>query len=116
MFAVIGTAYGDGDGSSTFNLPNAINRYIGYNGRGYLDENLPNIIGQVSKITRNFYEYPTSSGCLSFTGSESALMGNNAVAPISGKLEFNASSSNNKYTSINEVRPLTLRVNCIIKY
>lgn len=33
-----------------------------------------------------------------------------------GKLGFDASRSNNKYTSTNEVRPLTLRTNVIIKY
>lgn len=41
LFDVIGTAYGVGDGSTTFNLPNAIGRYIGYNGRGYIEAGLP---------------------------------------------------------------------------
>lgn len=55
LFAVIGTTYGAGDGSSTFNLPNADGRVLqGTNDLSrvgtYLAASLPNIGGKIASI------------------------------------------------------------------
>ena len=45
LFAAIGTAYGAGDGTTTFNIPNLVNQFPEGNGQGYEDAGLPNITG-----------------------------------------------------------------------
>ena len=49
LFAVIGTTYGSGDGSTTFNLPNLIDRFLqgGETSGTIKDAGLPNITGYI---------------------------------------------------------------------
>ncbi|MBR2008287.1 MAG: tail fiber protein [Alistipes sp.] len=60
LFAVIGTTYGTGDGSTTFNLPDCRNRFIrqywnNTSNIGFTTEGeLPNITGKVTGDTFNY--------------------------------------------------------------
>ena len=62
LFAVIGTTYGRGDGSTTFNLPDLRDRYIiGANTNALgtqVSEQLPNIRGATSVRKNNFLNVP----------------------------------------------------------
>lgn len=81
LFAKIGTKYGEGDGVSTFTLPNLDGRVLqGTNDTGevgtYLEPQLPNIIGQVgwegsgfaNVVTGAFSGSPSTSGSPLMTG------------------------------------------------
>lgn len=51
LFGIYGTTYGEGDGSTTFNLPDFRNRAVwGADSAGYLDAGLPNIKGSVNYL------------------------------------------------------------------
>lgn len=95
-------------------MPNSTGRYLGYGGRGYLTENLPNITGDFNYIPRDF-NYFNASGCFRYSNIGFYSMVGGSLYPFIG-VNFNANNSNPKYTSTNEVRPLTLRTNIIIKY
>lgn len=130
LFAVIGTRYGAGDGSTTFNIPDLRDRYIigaNTNALGtYIAEQLPNITGTyVSKIPAN------SSGTLGsserVTGYASALSPYDTGAisyytatgsvsiDMDRGLRLNAHNSNSVYTNSGNVYPLSLALNYIIK-
>ncbi|MBR6636827.1 MAG: tail fiber protein, partial [Phascolarctobacterium sp.] len=68
LFAVIGTTYGAGDGSTTFTLPNLIDRFIeGSSTAGnYHNAGLPNITGGSNIFTHG-------NGCFKDCGSSGAL-------------------------------------------
>ena len=82
LFAVIGTKYGEGDGSSTFTLPNLDGRVLqGTNDTGevgtYLEAQLPNITGNFrysawadeGKIGGSFYLKPNTTYQFPFANS-----------------------------------------------
>lgn len=115
LFEVIGTVYGAGDGSTTFNLPDMRNRYpigAGDNAPGtYVAEQLPNVFGLFS-------------GLYSLEGQHGAFYKTSAVLHdvglVSGQAEvfedgFNASIYNSIYTDNGRVRPYSLSLNYVIK-
>ena len=133
LFGVIGTTYGEGDGSTTFNLPNLQNKFVqgaGTNAVGTeMSAGLPNITGEVGylKAISNgiFYEgINIKNGC--FTNSRNILTDPHAtktatsdILDDSGKtgvIDFNASSSNSIYGNSNTVQPPAVCMNYIIKY
>lgn len=100
LFAIYGTTYGAGDGSTTFVLPDFRNRAIwGSNNFGYIAAGLPNITGKVSRFF-----------VLNNQPSEGALYGTGlGASPVSGagnasftQIDFDASKSNSIYS--NEVK------------
>jgi len=128
LFAVIGTKYGSGDGSTTFNLPNLHHRFIeGTNTTSEVGQSvsagLPNITGSTSwdvnglgKANLGYSSCGSSrvsnSGAMSVTaGSYWACIGssggdfngNNAVVNI------NAKNSNSVYGSSSTVQPSSVR-------
>ena len=113
LFSVIGTRYGSGDGSTTFNLPNLIGRSPwmlsttnnGSNGVG----SLPNITGKfaggdVGEIGGAFYY----SGYTGGFGSGSARSW--------WQDYFDASRSSNIYQNVSKVTPSYLECLWLIKY
>lgn len=51
LFEIYGTTYGEGDGSTTFNLPDFRNRTLwGAEDFGYIEAGLPNISGTIGQI------------------------------------------------------------------
>ena len=123
LFSAIGTLYGVGDGSSTFNLPNFINRYLmGSNSSGtYIDESLPNITGTVEQGLGYSVAW---NAALNDNGG--ALYGIHATtkcadaAGISGAYSkgfgIDASRSSNVYKDNAKVRPDSLSAMYCIKY
>lgn len=120
LFAAIGTLYGAGDGSTTFNLPDARDRVLqGASGKhsvgSYIAAGLPNITGGIGNGS-GFFCYRGSSGAFSLAGpaaNTSPVPGGEAVYP---NFNFNARSSNALYGASNTVQSPAITTNFIIKY
>lgn len=115
LFAVIGTKYGSGDGSTTFNLPNLHHKFIeGTNTTSEVGQSvsagLPNITGKFSASSYN---------------TEGSKYGAFRVGDITDcpnknnnggyTFYFDASSSNGAYGSSQTVQPPSLRILLCIK-
>ena len=119
LFAAIGTLYGAGDGSTTFNLPDARDRVLqGASGRhsagSYIAAGLPNITGSLGSAIGG-----SSGGAFSFSSAgyntNIAASGTGTV-PI-GYLAVDASRSNAIYANnVTTVQPPAIATNFIIKY
>lgn len=116
LFSVIGTLYGEGDGSTTFNLPNLQDKFIegsGINAVGTeMSAGLPNITAYLNMPTSvgrggAFYSTTYSGGLEKFdmAGNETS----NAVG-------FDASRSSSVYGNSTTVQPPAVVMNYIIKY
>lgn len=116
LFAKIGTTYGAGDGSTTFNLPDFRDRYpigAGTNALGtYISEQLPNIKGSSS-----FHAWSVTGGYQAFSvdGAGTYTQGTGEQDPGYYLFNFNAHNSNSVYTDNGKVYPLSLALNFIIK-
>lgn len=120
LFDKIGTTYGSGDGSTTFNIPDLRDRYIigaDTNALGaQISEQLPNITGK-----QGFLAWSVSS--LSYSGAlnPAGPSVDNADNGVGGNykgyssLALNARNSNAIYTDNGKVYPLSLALNFIIK-
>lgn len=113
LFAVIGTKYGVGDGSTTFNLPNFINRTFwgGATSGAYLSGTLPNIKGVTGPngCYHNYYK-----GCFYNAGGKyDSPNGSNRFPEGVG---FDASLSSSKYQDGALVRPESIQTMILIKY
>ena len=121
LFAVIGTTFGSGDGSTTFALPNLIDKFAqGSTTVGTVKSaGLPNITG---KIQSKDY----SIGCNTKATSTGALFGEDfnrasaggtaSSASYMSEIRFNASSSNSIYGNSSTVQPPALTLLPCIKY
>ena len=112
LFAKIGTKYGAGNGSGTFNLPNLVGRVAwgATNSIGTkIEPGLPNITGKFS--AREFTAYHNSQirgeGALYPTG-ESWFGGNKGSSDQSAVLGLDASRSNGIYGRSSTVQPPAL--------
>jgi microcystin-dependent protein len=114
LFEVIGTTYGEGDESSTFNIPNMEDKTV-WGASGNLgttkSAGLPNITGQVN-LCGAWYGI-SSSGALYTSGTSNAPSGNDTTGT---GVYFNASRSNSIYGNSSTVQPPALCLNFIIKY
>ena len=119
LFETIGTTFGKGDGSTTFNLPDLINRFAqGSNTPGQkIEAGLPNIDG----LLNNFAFYRLTNSTTSYSGAFSAhantssgLIGSTPVNTWDN-LSFNARNSNPTYGASNTVQPPALTLLPCIK-
>lgn len=115
LFSVIGTTYGAGDGSTTFNLPDLTNKFIeGSAAAGTVKQaGLPNIVGTVKLIqVADEFSHPTGA----FYGSR------DPVSIVGQKIASNnirgidASRSNPIYGNSDTVQPPALTARYIVKY
>lgn len=115
LFAIYGTTYGAGDGSTTFVLPDFRNRAIwGSNNFGYIAAGLPNITGKVSRF--HVLNNQPSEGALYGTGL--------GISPASGagnasftQIDFDASKSNSIYSNeVKTVQPPSIKVRVKTRY
>lgn len=120
LFAVIGTTYGSGDGSTTFNLPNLTDKFIqGSDTVGTVKSaGLPNITGDVSiadSVLPLRVEYPHGAF---YAADYVDYIGRVNTGNVSGYrvLAFDASRSNSIYGNSNTVQPPALTMRYIIKY
>ena len=125
LFDVIGTTYGEGDGSTTFTLPNLIDRFLeGSSAAGeYVSAGLPNIIG-TTKVAYGENNKTTNVGALQTdiytigyaNGRQDGGNGYDGEPIQSAILTFNASKSNTIYGLSSTVQPPALTMRYIIKY
>lgn len=122
LFAVIGTTYGAGNGSTTFNLPNLTDKFIQGNSTSGTVKNagLPNITGEYTQCgfsgaAITILAQGAFSSAAGTTQNLTSLAG--AGNPNSGyKTLFKASSSNSIYGNSTTVQPPALTMRYIIKY
>ena len=113
LFTVIGTTYGSGDGSTTFNLPNLINKFIeGANAAGTeYQAGLPNIEGSLDGNPFDSTDSggPSHSGALyaaNQTGAQTIYALYNSSKQTYGRnIRFNASICNPIYGNSSTVQP-----------
>lgn len=125
LFNTIGIAYGEGDGSTTFNVPNSVS-YPGLfhassisnsNNDGYLAEQLPNITGSINSLESDTNSAATTTSGAFSISSASALRHRGSLAGVTDSvIQFNAHNSNSVYTDDGVVRPASIKVKFIIKY
>ena len=113
LFEIYGTTYGEGDGSTTFNLPDFRNRTLwGAEDFGYIEAGLPNITGsttgqpQVGKDSGCFYNYNSTSTPI--------CQSSNSRYPST--LGFDASRSSSIYGNSTTVQPPSVKVRVKTRY
>ena len=114
LFAVIGTTFGSGDGSTTFTLPNLIDKFAqGSTTVGTVKSaGLPNITGSINLGMCGAY---SPSGAFSFTSVSSPCFANGTTG-YDVKLFLNASRSSQIYGNSSTVQPPALTLLPCIKY
>ena len=121
LFNLIGTTYGVGDESTTFNLPNLINKFIeGYATAGTnINAGLPNITGYFS--IRNWssgnpviYTYSNLYSS-SLSGAYANTINASGTNQTAQTLTFNAASYNSLYGNSSTVQPPAITMKYIIK-
>jgi len=121
LFAVIGTTYGSGDGSTTFNLPDLTDRFLqGSTTSGTVkNAGLPNIVGYFDPVD-NYGTHSFHGGYFSgafYTSNHSYPSPNLPVGPNQyAAVHFDASKSNSTYGSSSTVQPPALTCLICIKY
>lgn len=118
LFAKISTTYGSGNGSTTFNLPNLINKFPqGNTTVGTVKEaGLPNIIGNTGI---NVGGSPTSiepSGAFGKNGDKIKSETGAAYSTTIKTIDFDASRSSSIYGNSSTVQPPALTLLPMIKY
>ena len=122
LFAVIGTTFGSGDGSTTFTLPNLIDKFAqGSTTVGiYKSAGLPNIIGRHSEyvVSETTARTPSYYGALKVDISPNKIFGSSSSigATYGFNFEINASNANGIYGNSETVQPPALTLLPCIKY
>ena len=119
LFSAIGTTYGEGDGSTTFALPNLIDRVVqGAATAGtYKEAGLPNIKGNLGGVGQyDVGNYPID-GAFGKTGSTTNIpgAGGGSYYPLYA-VDFDTSRSSAIYGNSTTVQPPSLTMLPIIKY
>jgi microcystin-dependent protein len=118
LFGVIGTTYGVGDNSTTFNIPDLRDKFpqgANSNLGTTKSAGLPNITGNFTTYNRNNIEY-SADGAITIGTSTSINATTSAGTGYITPYSFNASNSNSIYGNSTTVQPPALCVNYIIKY
>jgi microcystin-dependent protein len=112
LYSVIGDTYGAGDGSTTFNLPNLVDKFIeGSATAGTVKSaGLPDVKGSL-------YVYGGSAtGAFSGSMTQVSIASGTSYALNRGTVNFDASASNSIYGNSITVQPPALTMQYIIKY
>ncbi len=125
LFAVIGTSFGAGDGSTTFNLPDLRNRTLwgaSSNLKSILGATLPALTGtiRIKQHVANGWDANTDAGtgCLSPIGADSrgyTASGGGYASGTTG-IKIDGAGSNPIYGAGSTVRTPSIAVNFFIKY
>ena len=112
LFAAIGITFGEGDGSTTFNLPDLIDRFAqGSNTPGQkIEAGLPDIVGTVGFVSRP--DVAENTGAFNLIDQTSGFFGGEYKL---GSVSFNASRSNPIYGASETVQPPALTLLPCIK-
>ena len=115
LFDLIGTTYGSGDGSTTFNVPNLTDKFIQGSGTAGTTKaaGLPNIYGKSTGFESESGSNTTNGAIKTFkTGTG---WGGGSERDYRG-IEFNASWYNSIYGASSTVQPPALTMRFYIKY
>ena len=120
LFAVIGTLYGAGDGSTTFNLPDARDRVLqgasaSHAIGSYIPAGLPNITGSLNPMC--WYD-AISTGAMNTQGNTKNIYatGSNPGQMGIATVTFDASRSSPYYGASTKPQVDAIAINFIIKY
>ena len=125
LFAAIGTKWGEGDGSTTFTLPNFNDRFI----EGttdtekvgqYLEAGAPNMTGTVSLTRGDAYQWMPDnlSGALLLTNEKKYTLSDGNIGyrgPDTGFIQLDSSKSNSKFGLSDSIQPSSSYALIIIK-
>ena len=118
LFEIYGTTYGEGDGSTTFNLPDFRNRTLwGAEDFGYIEAGLPNITGSFQKGQIQLQNLNEAVGCISSVSSlqlysTSAGSASNEIS----RVNIDASRSSSIYGNSTTVQPPSVKVRVKTRY
>lgn len=115
LFEIYGTTYGEGDGSTTFNLPDFRNRTLwGAEDFGYIEAGLPNITGSAKAGTYRtpysgaLYPSPKAGAYLSPTNGQTGM--------YDAAINIDASLSSSIYGNSTTVQPPSVKVRVKTRY
>lgn len=115
LFAAIGTTYGTGDGSTTFNLPDISDCFVQGGTPGTTHTaGLPNIKTDGTRSFIALQDY-TPSGTDPFRRGTTELIGFGG-SKYGANFDFDASRSSNIYGNSTTVQPKSVEMNWCIKY
>lgn len=120
LFAAIGTTYGSGDGSTTFNLPNAGGRFLECTTSTSqvgtkVEAGLPNITGSTYGSADVTWLGWTTTGAFGNGSTVNRLDAMQAASHPGPILTFDAKLSSSRYGGSSTVQPSSLRVLTLIK-
>lgn len=123
LYALIGTSFGSGDGSTTFNVPDYRGCFLrGLGGDSAADMYTKQPMG-APNITGNYYgQGDNTQFSAHFSGAfkQGANVGRRDPGSADWHeyptLDFDASASNSIYGAANEIRPVNFAINFFIKY
>ena len=118
LFAVIGTTYGSGNGSTTFNLPNLTDRFLQGSTRiGTVKyAGLPNIMGTINIGTVDNAPESYSNGALSMVSTGDQGYQRAGGVRTLRSISFDASNYNQVYGNSSTIQPPALTCLICIKY
>ena len=119
LYKAIGTLYGAGDGSSTFNLPNLVGRFLeGDSSAGtWKAAGVPNITGTIPKVAMPWESEVTGYGAFTCGSRQSIGVWSNGRAPYQQDVSFDASRCSNVYSNeVSTVQPPAITTLFCIKY
>ena len=124
LFDIIGTKYGEGDGNTTFNVPDLTGKFLkGSSSAGIAEHaGLPNITGSAGLNGPNCATWWTDSGVSGALGATLKGRHTHTISSYQGSdgnydtLTFNASKSNSIYGNSTTVTPENISVVYCIKY
>ena len=118
LYAKIGTTYGSGNGSTTFNLPNLTDKFIQGSGTAgtSMSAGLPNITGNIS--AHDGRKGNQSKGAFALVSNQGRGDRDTGTADIGNILyySFDASRSSSIYGASTTVQPPALTMRMYIKY
>lgn len=118
LFSKIGTKFGEGNGKTTFNLPDFRNRTLwgaGDNLGAVIEAGLPGIYGTFGEGYLDANNMPATGAFGRKSGGPIRISGTDANSGV-GTYTFDASKSSDKYGNSDTVQPPAIAVNVFIKY
>lgn len=115
LFAFYGTTYGEGDGSTTFELPDFRNRTLwGSDTFGYIEAGLPNITGWFRLCGTE--KIAITSGAFVAGSVNEGMYGQGHENGLNPRVDFDASRANPIYGNTDTVQPPAIQVRVKTRY
>lgn len=120
LFDAIGTAWGEGDGETTFNLPDLTDKTV-WGGDsdavgGYKEAGLPNVTGQLRAVRVQAPTDDTIYGAFEFSNWGGNYMQSTSEGSREAAISFSAARSNAIYGNSTTVQPPAAVLQFCIKY